>query len=339
MQLPDGETMKNRFFRFYPIILLFGFILFGLSRQTHILAEPIPSKLSSTNYPIIRQFGDSITFGYGFVQCYGIPGICMNYGNNGQNSCSPCAVQLWGGGYRNWMTVIALQPANQFVFGTVGYQCGGSNAIQWSTNSMSHDGYPGFRTDQLVPIASLPSIADITLVHAGTNDFIQGKSVDRATVGLTYIIQNLITQNPSTTIYVAQIIRYMKPASTCISCKDYSVLNPIVEQYNQWISNQLTKTIIGFPNQIVIVDMYDALTSSSDYSFDGVHPSSAGYQKMACSWVRAIKKMPSMPGSPCSDLSLGETKSLSTPLNSDVEKSLPQPELIQQIMQGKYKGL
>ncbi|PKA12819.1 lipase [Leptospira meyeri] len=333
--------MKNHFFRSFPIILLFGFILFGLSRLTHISAEPTPSKLSSANYPIIRQFGDSITFGYGFVQCYGIPGFCMTTINNGGHiqTCSPCAVQEWGGGYRAWMTALALQPANQFVFGTIGYQCGGSNAIQWSTNSMSHDGYPGFRTDQLAPIASLPSIAAITLVHAGTNDFIQGKTVSSATVNLTNIVMNLINQNPATTIYVAQIVRFMKPASTCPTCKDYTFLNPMVEQYNQWISNQLTKTVIGFPNQIVIVDMYDALTSASDYSFDGVHPSSAGYQKMACSWVRAIKKMPSMPSSPCSDFSLGETKSLSAPLSSEAEKSLAHPEQIQQIMQGKYKGL
>ncbi|BDA80272.1 SGNH hydrolase [Leptospira kobayashii] len=332
--------MFTHIFRFLSTSVLSAIVFYSLLWPTRIAAEPLGVK-QSASIPIIRQFGDSITYGYGYVQCYGTPGICMGTTINGGQiqQCMTCAVYMWGGGYRGWMTELALQPSNQFGFATVGYQCGGSYTSQWQTNSMSHDGYPGFRTDQLVPIAMLPSVASITLVHAGTNDFAQGKSVDWATQNLTQIVKNLIQQSGNGTIYVAKIVRFMKPAASCTKCTDNTVLNPLVKTYNEWIDQKLANAIgTKFSNQVVIVDMYDALTLATDYSFDGVHPSPAGYQKMACSWIRAIKKMPSLPENPCSGFTFGETKSQTIPSESDLQKSLPQPEFMNRILQGKLKG-
>jgi len=326
--------MLTYIFRFLSMNVLSVIVFFSSPWSTRIIAEPLVAKQSS-GMPIVRQFGDSITYGYGFVMCNGIPGFCTTYWNNGGHiqQCMTCASNyLWGGGYRGWMTELALQPSNQFIFTTEGYQCGGSYSGQWQTNSMSHDGYPGFRTDQLVPIALLPSNASVTLVHAGTNDFIQGKPLDWATQNLSQIVKNLIQQNPNTTIYVAKIVRFMKPAASCMGCTDHTVSNPLVEKYNEWIEQKLVNGIsIKFSGQVTIVDMYGALQLPTDYSFDGVHPSPAGYQKMACSWIRGIKKMASLPQSPCSGFTFGETKSQIIPSESDLQKSLPSPELMNRI--------
>ncbi|TGK02613.1 lipase [Leptospira langatensis] len=329
--------MLTSLYRFLFIIFLSCCVFCSILWPNQISAEQSSAK-QSAGIQVIRQFGDSITYGYGFVQCAGIPGFCMTYWkyNSQLYQCASCAIYSWGGGYRGWMTELALQPSNQFLFATEGYQCGGSYTAQWETNSMSHDGYPGFRTDQLVPLALLPSNASITLVHAGTNDFVQGKSVSSAETNLTQIVQNLISQNANTKIYVAQIVRFVKPASTCTGCADHSVLNPLVKQYNEWIQSTLAN---NFAKQVVVVNMYDALQTQTDYSPDGVHPGPVGYQKMACSWIRAIKQMPSSPSDPCNGFSFGETKKQKIPSEPELQKSMPPSELMNQIMQGKSKNV
>jgi len=47
--------------------------------------------------------------------------------------------------------------------------------------------------------------------------------------------------------------------------------------------------------------MYSAL-NGANYYWDGVHPNSTGYERMACTWIRAIKGLDANPSDPCSEL-------------------------------------
>ncbi|MBM9546986.1 hydrolase, partial [Leptospira sp. 201903074] len=67
---------------------------------------------------LIRPFGDSITYGFGFTDW----GYCPVY-SIGQFICMPPNQAV--GGYRVWMTEFAITN-KAFIFATEGYQSGGS---------------------------------------------------------------------------------------------------------------------------------------------------------------------------------------------------------------------
>ncbi len=250
---------------------------------------------------LIRPFGDSITYGFGFTDYT----YCPTYLNNQKWCGEPLPM---GGGYRGWMTWIVLssiatETTPPLTFMTEGHQNGGSYIQQWQTATQAHDGYPGFRTDQLVPVSKMPSFSNITLVHAGTNDIVQNIKVNVAVGNLFQILPNLLTANQGTQVFVAQIIPFAKPASTCQAfgkpCLDFSSKNAQVTHYNQLIQQKWSALPPAQKERITIVDMsgilngLSGITPDDDYSLDGVHPSPMGYMKMACTWIRAIQGLPS----------------------------------------------
>jgi len=287
---------------------------------------------------LIRPFGDSITFGVGFAN----PTFCPVY-QTWQSFCT--APWALGGGYRGWMTVLATS-TGQIAFATEGHQSGGSNLQQWILGTQTHDGYPGFRTDELVPAASWLSFSDITLVHAGTNDIAQGKTADQAVTGLYNVLNALLAQNKKTHLFVAKIIQFVPPASDCppvngVPCPNFALLNSVVQQYNSKICTGWINLPPDLRQRVTIVNMHGVLQTSDEYIFDGVHPNWKGYRKMACAWVRAIKNMnpspidscvpdpPDLPD-PCQGLFSSEMDKSFTPTESD----LPSPEFLERIRSG-----
>ncbi len=224
----------------------------------------------------IRPFGDSITYGVGF---------------------SPLAEGLLligdtpGGGYRGWMTWMYFARWGVPPFSTTGLMAGASNRQQWwpnmFINTAVHDGYPGWRNDQLIAIASLKPgrPATKTLVHAGTNDFLQGADAGTAQSRLKALLKMLRSKNGGTTLYVAQIIpvnanKYKPLLPTSPTA---ATINANINTYNKAIPG-----ILGSYGKAVPVDMHNILTEDDDYISDGIHPSCRGYLKMACTWVGAI---------------------------------------------------
>jgi lysophospholipase L1-like esterase len=205
------------------------------------------------------------------------------------------------------MTLLLKNNPN-IVFTTEGHQNGGSNQLQYATSTQSHDGYPGATTVDLISKSTMPSSADITLVHAGTNDIFWrvvllrncGWSVNPIADSLFVSLKNLMTANSKTKVYVAKIVKFSQGSMVLPSVVDS--INIKVDQYNKQIEKKWKDLPQEWQKRISIVDMSSVLNSSSDYINDGVHPSREGYLKMACAWIRAINGMPLNPGDQCSCL-------------------------------------
>ena len=76
---------------------------------------------------------------------------------------------------------------------------------------LEYEGHPGWRVDNI--LGSIRPWADaydpdIVLVHLGTNDLIQGQSVDSTISELGQLIDTLRASNPNVTILMAQIIPF-----------------------------------------------------------------------------------------------------------------------------------
>ncbi|PJZ84688.1 GDSL-type esterase/lipase family protein [Leptospira harrisiae] len=275
---------------------------------------------------LIRPFGDSITYGFGFTDW----GFCPVY-PIGQFICMPPNQAV--GGYRVWMTEFAITN-KALTFATEGYQSGGSNIQQWITNTQTHDGYPGWRNDQLLQIANYPSFADITLVHAGTNDLIQGKSPNNAIIDLFKVVNALLANNSRTQIFLAKIIRISPTAATKLP--NYETLSKNIRDYNQLIDTYWINTIPALRSRITLVDMHPILNLPEDY-FDDVHPSPLGYMKISCTWINAIKSQKTNPSDPCSGIETDNIKAKILPSEQDIKKMQPTDEELDKVLNGKFE--
>lgn len=273
------------------------FIVQSFNNKVSSYASNVAS--ATPRYPIIRPFGDSITFGVGFADNTYCP-IYMK----GQLPCPNPPVD-WGGGYRSWMTLIAKHDQN-YLFTTEGHQNGGSNLMQQQMSTRSHDGYPGYRTDQMMDKSTLPSKSDITLVHLGTNDIYQGYlhqifghiplKVSPFTERLFTLITNLLAANSKTEVHVAKIIYFA--VGTFVHLDHLVPINAFVAEYNQQITDKWNALPQEKKDRVKLVDMANVLTDAADYTADGVHPSKEGYLKMSCSWIRSIEGMPANAANP-----------------------------------------
>ncbi|MGJ4789292.1 GDSL-type esterase/lipase family protein [Leptospira koniambonensis] len=310
---------------------IWAFILISLFYNIVISAQPAPYKL--TNPVLIRPFGDSITYGIGFTNDWQCPMYEIF-----QYVCMPPGTK--GGGYRGWMTLLSLN-GDGIVFTTEGYQSGGSYFQQWLTNTQTHDGYPGWTVEDLTPIAARASFANITLVHAGTNDMwpilkIQNPTdaqIDQlaATTGqnLFNMLQTLLNSNPKTYIFVAQIIKTAPPLV------GYETVNQVIFKYNNYIASNWINLPPASRARMTLVDMHSTLQPGQDYSNDGIHPSANGYLKIACSWIRAIKAQPANQESPCDGITTGKTEKQLTPSQEEIKQMTPSKEILQQLLKGK----
>ena len=291
---------KGNLKRLLTTTLILSFLL--------VIPQHVNSEETDPDKPIlIRPFGDSITYGFGFTDYK----YCPTYPGSGP-WCTPPSV--YGGGYRGWLTFITLaslatKEEPPFIFMTEGHQSGGSSLQQWQTATQAHDGYPGFRTDQLITASTYPSFSDVTLVHAGTNDIAQKRTVDSAATNLFTILDNLLANNSRTHVYVAQIIPFAKPVAGCKlygkPCFDYTIYNDSVTKYNSQIAVKYDSLDAAKKARITVVNMQNLLNGKSgnspneDYFAYGVHPNMMGYMKIACTWIKAIKGATNPSSNPC----------------------------------------
>jgi lysophospholipase L1-like esterase len=143
-----------------------------------------------------------------------------------------------------------------------------------------HQSHRGFRIDQISAGLNewLGRIddPDVVLLMVGTNDFLQNYQTAQASNRLNALITDIASARPFAKIIVASIVP--------------NTSNPAVEAA-QLSFNATIPTIVG--NQVSLgrdihfVDMHAALTNA-DISSDGIHPTEAGYDKMANAWFDAI---------------------------------------------------
>jgi lysophospholipase L1-like esterase len=143
-----------------------------------------------------------------------------------------------------------------------------------------HQGLPGMRTDDLQE--ELPEWLDavedpdVVLLLIGTNDIWQNVPVPQVLSRLSDIIEDIAARRPFAKIIVASL----PPRTDIQDYEDQQVL------YNAGIPDVVAQHV-ALGHQVTSVDMHDVITPFL-LSYDGVHPSTGGYEKMADTWAPAI---------------------------------------------------
>ena len=143
-----------------------------------------------------------------------------------------------------------------------------------------HEGHWGARADQFLDGGDLGfrgrlqglSGPDIVLLHLGTNDRIQGQTVETTIDDLRGIVSILRDKNPAVRILLARII----PTSG----NTWALLNNAISG----LATELSTTV----SPVVVVDQQAGFNGSAD-TYDGIHPNDSGEEKMAKAWCLAIK--------------------------------------------------
>ena len=95
-----------------------------------------------------------------------------------------------------------------FVGGQYGVRPTSGDPLHWDYD-LDHEGHSGFRADQIrdgLPGWVADADPDVVLLHIGTNDLMQGQSVDDAIDEIGDLIDILRANNPNVAIVLAQII-------------------------------------------------------------------------------------------------------------------------------------
>jgi lysophospholipase L1-like esterase len=156
-----------------------------------------------------------------------------------------------------------------------------------SLGDHDHEGHPGWRIDQIdANIAGwLGTAAPRTvLLHIGTNDVLQNYNLAGAPSRLSALIDHITAGAPAADVFVATIIP-LASASQEAAVRTFNAAVPGIVQ---------SKVNAG--KRVHLVDMHAALTAAD--LTDGIHPTAAGYDKMAATWYAALRSVPGTIGDP-----------------------------------------
>jgi lysophospholipase L1-like esterase len=149
----------------------------------------------------------------------------------------------------------------------------GSQHTPWwaGTVDLPHEGHGGFRIDQVraeLDWALWTYAPDVVLVHLGTNDIGQHYAVDSAPDRLAELAARVCGDRPGVDLVLAAITP-MPGAQWQVDA--YNARIPgIVADLRSWGCRARS------------VDMGAAV--APDELYDGVHPTAAGYERMAAAW-------------------------------------------------------
>jgi hypothetical protein len=168
--------------------------------------------------------------------------------------------------------------------------------FSYDGNNEGHGGFSvvNIANQNLLPGWLSATNPDIVLVHLGTNDIWGGRTTSAILNAYTKIVQQMRAKNPKMKIIVAKIIP-MDSARSCGNCGSAVVaLNNAIPA---WANNLTTSN-----SPITLVDQWTGFSTASD-TYDGVHPTDGGHQKMANKMypvlAAALKNNSSSSGAQC----------------------------------------
>ncbi|OBT55379.1 hypothetical protein VE04_05396 [Pseudogymnoascus sp. 24MN13] len=132
------------------------------------------------------------------------------------------------------------------------------------------ESWPGYRIDQVAKKAelSLSKLPNVVAILAGTNDAGQGFDTPNMANRMATLIDRIFAVATGTTIILGTLPPMYEPA------------DDIVRQYNSDLADLVSKRSAA-GQKIFLADMHSPWWSLADISGDNVHPTNAGYLKMA----------------------------------------------------------
>ncbi|KUM73369.1 GDSL-type esterase/lipase family protein [Streptomyces curacoi] len=144
----------------------------------------------------------------------------------------------------------------------------------------------------LLPGRLAATLPDIVVMHFGTNDVWSGIAPDRILAAYTKLVGQMRVGNPDIKVLVAQLIP-MNP-SGCAGCPQRVV------DFNARIPDWARATSTT-RSPVTVVDQWRGFDTATD-TYDGVHPSASGDEKIAARWYPALAALleadPGGPGDP-----------------------------------------
>lgn len=176
------------------------------------------------------------------------------------------------GGYRTglWQRFAAVGKAVDFT----GSGYGGPGSL----GDRDHEGHSSWRIrdiDTMIPGWLRASAPRTVLLQIGTNDVNANEDVDNAPARMSSLIDTIRSHAPAVELFVAQIT---------------PLRDPEAEARVQTFNAALAGIVALKGPHTHLVDMHSAL-SASDIA-DGIHPTAAGYDKMAVRWYDAMQSVP-----------------------------------------------
>lgn len=158
----------------------------------------------------------------------------------------------------------------------------GSRQSPSPAGPLRHEGYGGKNAEFLATVAGKSfkeHPADIVLIHAGHNHFIEEKPVAGIVAATETMIRSFRETNPKVIVLVAQVIPSGK-------LPKYSYIPDL----NEALAKMATR--LTTPQQpVVIVNLADGFDWQTDTIADHVHPNAQGAEKMAARWFEALKRI------------------------------------------------
>ncbi|MEU2444875.1 GDSL-type esterase/lipase family protein [Streptomyces althioticus] len=141
----------------------------------------------------------------------------------------------------------------------------------------------------LLPARLAATRPDIVVMHFGTNDVWSDIAPDRDLAAYDTLLAQMRESNPDMRVLVAQLIP-MNPA-TCADCgRRVADVNARIPA---WAAGASTDR-----SPVVVVDQWTGFDTATD-TYDGVHPSAAGDEKIAARWFPAlVAQLGNTPGDP-----------------------------------------
>ena len=144
----------------------------------------------------------------------------------------------------------------------------------------NHEGHGGFRIDQI--LASINSYLtaagpDVILLHIGTNDLLQGASVDQTTQRLAQLMDRIHELRPTAHLIVTSIISVRTPNT-------FNIDPQLFSEYAANVAGLVgDRAAQGW--RISHLDMANLVgLTQSEWDSIGIHPNDVGYGKMAAVW-------------------------------------------------------
>jgi lysophospholipase L1-like esterase len=148
-----------------------------------------------------------------------------------------------------------------------------------------HEGYWGWRTDEIASIAQAAAVAaqpDLVLIHLGTNDIGQqgAPGVANADANLRLIIAGLRAAVPDVAILLARVVPIGPGTSYFANAAQVAPLNAVIDDVAADLDTPASR--------IVVVDQHMGFELSTMMQSDGLHPDDEGEARMASVWLAAL---------------------------------------------------